>query len=346
MRASLRAPARETRGAPALPLLDGRGARVILGTQPAAPVAPIVPSPVSLFGPRGACLASNDGPLFACDTGHHRMLIWKRVPEVDGAPADLLIGQPDFATEGRNAKGDLGPATLNVPTGIAVSGSLLAVADAWNHRVLLWHELPRQSNQPADVVLGQADFRLGAANRGLGAPRRDTLNWPYGVAIHGGRLYVADTGNRRILVWHSLPETHGTPADLVLDERMRWPHDMAASGDYLFVADAGLNRVLVWKDLLFHSARGEGLSMPYGVSVQNDQLIVTDTANSRLLGFDLEEAPARRLAGQKSFNDKGDNRWGFPKRDSFCWPYGVAACGNTLVVADSGNNRLLLWDMA
>jgi hypothetical protein len=33
-------------------------------------------------------------------------------------------------------------------------------------------------------------------------------------------------------------------------------------------------------------------------------------------------------------------------RDSLCWPYGVAASGDTLAIADSGNSRVALWDLA
>jgi hypothetical protein len=57
-------------------------------------------------------------------------------------------------------------------------------------------------------------------------------------------------------------------------------------------------------------------------------------------------APAIRLAGQHSFADKGDNLWGAAVNDSLCWPYSAVASGETIVVADSGNNRVLLWDAA
>ena len=97
------------RGKPAM-LLESGGARVVLGASVEAGgmVKPIAPGPASMFGPRGACLAAPRGPLFVCDTGHHRLLVWRRVPEADDAPADFLIGQPDFSREGRNAKGDVG----------------------------------------------------------------------------------------------------------------------------------------------------------------------------------------------------------------------------------------------
>jgi hypothetical protein len=374
-------------------LLSPGGPMAILGGHGRADglADPVQPSAANLFGPRGACLAGRDGPLFIADTGHHRLLVWRRRPEGDGASADLVVGQPDFTGEGRNAKGDPGAATLNVPTGIAASNGLLAVADAWNHRVLIWHGYPERDNRPADIVLGQEDFAATLANRGFDRPRADTLNWCYGVSIADGRLMVADTGNRRVLIWERVPETSGAPADLVLGQRdftcrdenagmatgaagMRWPHAVAASGALLMVADAGNNRVMVWRGL--PSAHGapcdfvlgqrdftgqdhnraayhpnaRALNMPYGLAVQGDRLIVADTANSRLVGYPLErlamDAAATHLAGQRGFGDKGDNRWEPAARDSLCWPYGVTACGSTLVIADSGNNRVSLWEAA
>lgn len=371
-------------------LLADDGPYVVLGGEmgPAGLATPIRPSPTTLFGPRGACLASPVGPLFVCDTGHHRILVWNEVPDGDTTPADLVIGQKDFACEGRNGKGRAGPATLNVPTGIAAAGGVLAVADAWNHRVLIWHSYPAVSNQPADVVLGQADFTGTGANRGSDAPGADTLFWCYGVAIADGRLLVADTGNRRVLVWECIPTENGAPADLVLGQRdfttrdenagdepgalgMRWPHGMAMAGGALFVADAGDNRVMAWNamptsngqpcDYVLGQSDFAGLdhnrahyfptaatvNMPYGVATLGDRLVVADTANSRLLGFEIGDlamgSAATRLSGQHGFTDKGDNRWGVVTRDSLCWPYNVSAMSDTLTIADSGNNRVLLW---
>ena len=374
-------------------LLAAQGPHVILGGRggPDGLAQPIQPAADTLFGPRGACLASPGGPLFVCDTGHHRLMVWRRPPTADHEPADVLIGQSDFTREGRNAKRDIDAATLNVPTGVCARDGILAVADAWNHRVLIWHGTPAGSNRPADVVLGQADFSGGLANRGSDSARADTLNWCYGVALVGGRLAVADTGNRRVLVWDDIPQTNGQPADLVLGQRdfttrdenagdgagplgMRWPHGIACVDGLVLVSDAGNNRVMAWYG--WPAANGVGcdfvlgqtdlygldhnraayyptagaMNMPYGLTVAGDRLIVADTANSRLLGFDLDMlsmgVPASRLAAQRAFADKGDNRWGDIVRDSLCWPYAAAACADTLAIADSGNNRVLLWDLA
>ena len=374
----------------ALPLLDANGPHAILGgsADAQAPAAPIAPGADTLFGPRGVCLDGADGPLFVCDSGHHRLLIWRRTPDADGSPADFLIGQRDFLQEGRNANGAVGPTTLNLPTGVAADDDVLAVADAWNHRILLWHSYPHASNRRADVVLGQADFTGALANRGADAPRADTLNWCYGVAIVDGRLLVADTGNRRILMWDRIPTSDGAAADVVLGQRdftardenagegagalgMRWPHGIVIVNGKLLVADAGNNRIMVWHqlpttnglpcDFVLGQADAMGLdhnqaaydptastlNMPYGLAAQGARLVVADTANSRLLGFNADDlamgAAATRLAGQRDFTVKGDNRWGAPVRDSLCWPYDVACGEDTVAIADSGNNRVLLW---
>lgn len=391
MKVSLTPVTRAPAAAPGVAFLSAEPAVVVGGTAGFA--EPIAPSASSLFGPRGAAIDADSGALVVADTGHHRLSIWRRCPDADGVAADVLIGQPDWLAEGRNGRGEPGPATLNVPTGVAFAdGGALIVADAWNHRVLIWRQLPTEHNQPADLVLGQADLASVDANRGRRAPGADTLNWCYGVTWADGRLFVADTGNRRVLVWDGLPERDGQPADRVLGQRgfalrdenagedagplgMRWPHGVARIGDRVLVADAGNNRIMVWHGLpdapgaacdfvigqatvaeLEHNRTRyypdeRCLNMPYGLAVTDDGWLVTaDTANSRLVAHRAEDlrpdAPATGLAGQPDFGAKGDNRWKAVARDSLCWPYGVSVAGDRLVVADSGNNRVLVWPLA
>ena len=127
-----------------MPVLDERGPRVTVGGARGDDnlAIPVRPDASTLFGPRGACLVAAQGPLWVSDTGHHRLLGWALAPARDDMPADWVIGQSDFAREGRNAKGPADATTLNVPTGICPLGGGLAVADAWNHRVLIWRRCP------------------------------------------------------------------------------------------------------------------------------------------------------------------------------------------------------------
>jgi hypothetical protein len=379
--------------APALPLLALPGPEVCLGASTGVDglAVPVQPDAATMFGPRGMALIGADGPLWVCDTGHHRLLGWRQRPGADKQPADWLIGQADFEREGRNAHGDVLATTLNVPTGITACGEGLAVADAWNHRVLIWHHAPDASNVPADVVIGQVDFCSALANRGSDAPTAASLFWPYGVHWDGARLWVADSGNRRVLAWSGLPDRCGQPADQVLgqagftcrDENaggeptaasLRWPHALATWRGRLCVADAGNNRVMVWDPVgernnpacahvlgqpdsrrvdnnqSLYWPNAATLNMPYGIAAAGDWLLVADTANSRLLAWHTADcrtgAAARALCAQSDFGAKGDNRWQPTQRDSLCWPYGVAVSGDLVAIADSGNNRVLLWRLA
>lgn len=315
---------------PNLPL-SPQGAEVILGDVGNTELLaiPLAPTPTTMFGPRGACLVSENGALWVSDTGHHRLLGWRNLPTKDNQPADWVIGQPDFYHEGQNAKGTPGRNTFSVPTGICVCGEGLAVADAWNHRVLIWHKLPEDSNVPADLVLGQANFIDNEPNRGSQQPAAHTMHWPYGIFYHQGKLFVADTGNRRLLIWQQLPTENGQPADIVLGQpdmtsrnengggsptaaSMRWCHDIAVWDGNLVVTDAGNNRVMIWE----------------GIPTENN-------------------APCAVVLGQKSFDVVEMNQGVyFPSGSSLSMPYGVAVAGKWLLVADTANSRLLGWKQA
>ncbi|MTJ09620.1 hypothetical protein [Anabaena sp. UHCC 0204] len=374
--------------------LSADGAKIILGNNitPEQLVIPLAPTPTTMFGPRAACLLSPTGPLWVADTGHHRLLGWRNLPTKDHQPADWIIGQPDFYSEGQNAKGTPGKSTFSVPTGICKYGNGLAVADAWNHRILIWHNIPKDSHIPADLVLGQANFIDNIPNRGSQQPAANTLHWPYGIFCYKNKLFVADTGNRRLLIWNQLPIENGQPADIVLGQpdmisrnenggasptasSMRWCHDITLWEENLVVTDAGNNRVMIWEGIptennaacavilgqknfnfvelnqgVYFPIRSS-LSMPYGVDIWKDWLIVADTANSRLLGWKIRNsilllhgADADGVMGQDNFTSKSENRnFGLPTRESLNWCYGIKVCGEIAVIADSGNNRVLIW---
>lgn len=352
-------------------------------------VTPLTAARDGFFAPRGACVDPADGSLWVADSGHHRVLGWQQVPHGPGVPADVLLGQETDDGEARNAGDRLPrPLGLNLPVGICRTGTGLAVADTWNHRVLLWDTAPASDRTPPDRVLGQVDSGHCEINRGADHPDADTLYWPYGVTWDGSHLWVCDSGNRRVLAWEGLPVRDGQPADLVLgqadfrcrDENgghdpdagsMRWPHAACRWGDRLLIADAGNHRVMGWNRLPTRNgapadellgqadehgvhnnggALGPGpatLSMPYALAVLDGRLWVADTANSRLLAWSEKQfatgAPASALFGQDSYQERGENRWRLAAGpDTLCWPYGLQSDGSQLVVADSGNHRVLL----
>jgi len=311
------------------PALQPEGPRIVLGGHDPFAGA-IAPDPATLFGPRGAALLDENGPLFVADTGHHRVVGWSSIPDRDRAEGDLLLGQPTWTSEGRNAGAGAGApsaCSFDVPTGVAtLSGGGLAVADAWNNRVLVWTRVPTHDGQPADLVLGQSSFAAGQPNHGDSRASAASMHWPFQTILAGGMLYVADAGNRRVLGWRSVPTDSGQPADFVLGQSspndrsdnhgaeadacsFRWPHDLTVWNGRLCLADAGNNRVLVW----------DGLP-------------------------DEDGAPARWVLGQPDFRSVDHNRGRYwPDATCMNMPYALHASPRGLLVADTASSRLLLF---
>ena len=342
------------------------------------------PKANQMYAPRGVWL--DDDVLVVADTGNHRVLIWHD-PEnmASHGDADVVLGQPDFETEGAQAGGRGPEKGMRLPTGILVHEGRLLVADAWNHRILIWNAVPTASDTSPDAILGQVTNTEVDENRG-GECGPLTFYWPFGMALVDGIFYVADTGNRRVLAWNGIPGPDDEPAYVlgqasadVRDENrgelgpdsFRWPHDIAGTSDIVHIADAGNHRILGWeprpdRDRDADTVLGQtdfvsgaefpyapqtetSLRFPYAIDIADGVMAVADTANNRVLLWDGvpvdSGVPADRVLGQPNFAVNGENRWDIVGPDTFCWPYGLCLHGRKLAVSDSGNNRVLIWDI-
>ena len=77
---------------------------------------------------------------------------------------------------------------------------------------------------------------------------------------------------------------------------------------------------------------------------------MADTANIRVLFWHTPPTegvfhPADAVISQPDFASNGENRWGKVDRDTLCWPYGIHLHRGQLAVADSGNNRVMIWQI-
>ncbi len=274
------------------------------------------------LAPRGVWLVGQR--LLVADTGQNRVFIWNKLPTSEFAEPDVVLGQTETHATGRNAGHAAGASTLQYPSGLWSDGTRLAVADAWNHRVLLWHTFPTQTGQPADVVVGQADFHGNQPNEhGIGtSPTAQSLNWCYGVFSDGTRLWIADTGNRRVLRFDAWPTEHHAAADAVIgkpsfterdyeSDQPVWPYTVRVSpAGQLLVADTQYYRALLWHDW--------------------------QTAGSR---------PADVLIGQPDVGANGQNQYRlFPAPNTLSWVYDAFFHRGQLLVADTGNSRLLWFN--
>lgn len=300
------------------------------GGQPASADAPkvVVAEPVRWFkgpewmpflAPRGVCLHS--GRLMVSDTGRNRVFIWHQLPEGLVQEPDVVLGQEDADSAGRNAGGKVSAQTLQYPSGIWSDGVRLIVADAWNHRVLIWHTLPVSQGQAADVVIGQPGFDQNEPNiAGLGAaPTGRSLYWPYGVFSDGKSLWIADTGNRRVLFFETIPT-------------VSYPHADGVIGKPDFVTRDYENQDPIW---------------PYSVKISPDgAMAITDTQYYRVLLWrhwrDALTQKADCIIGQPDLDSSGQNQYAlFPQANTLSWCYDSAFFEKGLLVADTGNSRIL-----
>lgn len=273
------------------------------------------------LAPRGVFVAK--GKLFISDTGQNRVFIWNTIPKTEFHEPDVILGQENIKDSGRNSNREVSAKTLLYPSGVWSDGKILIVADAWNHRVLIWHRLPTKNGQPADVVIGQPDFESNLPNvKGQTAnPDANTLNWPYGVFSDGESVWIADTGNRRVLFYDQIPNQNFAKADRVIgkpnfttrdykkDEPI-WPYSVKVSDEgVLAIADTQFYRILVW----------------------------TDKKKAFKNSADI-------VIGQENFDNAGQNQFRFsPNSNTLNWTYDACFYKDGILVNDTGNSRVLVF---
>ena len=318
------------------------------------------------------------GSLYVCDQINSRILGYATAPTTDNIDADFVIGQADFTS---SASG-LSATQLLQPGGVGSDGTRLAVADAGNDRVLLWSSLPT-GNVAATTVLGQSDF----VSSGAGTTAT-TMDGPQDVQLAGGRVFVVDTGNHRVLIWNTIPTTNGAPADVVLGQTDFTSNAFGATassfgsnvrglwsdGTRLVVADDSNHRVLIWNSI--PTANGtpadvvlgqpdftsrvaglgaSGLNRPTDVYSNGRQLFIADGANHRVVIHDIlpttNNRPADAVIGQGDFvhgsaNDDNQDGVGdgIPSARTLRFPTGILALGSRLLVTDSDNHRVLIFE--
>lgn len=311
------------------------GQPTLAGNAPNQPSGIPSASNLSLSNATGLAIAP-DGRLYVSDPENNRILSWPRAADfATGEAADLVFGQPDFTSSAPN-HGGVSANSLWLPQGLAVdeAGNLWA-ADAYNHRVLRYNN-PATDATPlaADLVVGQHDLTRNEENLGLGGTGPDvalpdSLEYPGRVLVRGGDLYVADSGNSRVL-HYALPTADKPVADAVFGQhgnffcRAKNNDGTCVNG---FSVDAG------------------NMKNPIGLALDAaGRLYVADWANNRLLRFDdpLTRQTADAVYGQPDFSGAWYNNGG--PEVGLGLPIDLACdARGTLFVADSGNSRVLAY---
>jgi uncharacterized protein (TIGR03437 family) len=362
--------------------VSGQAARLVVGQPNGFTAQDTNSSNTTIGGASGIAVAGDT--MFVADSNrvgvtpsNNRVLIFTNLSSQLPAPtaqlaynskcpvcvgtASVVLGQPDFVTTTTNTSATQN--SLRNPQGVASDGIHLVVADTDDNRVLIWNQIPTTNNQNADVVIGQPNF----TSNGLpgNTPNAKSMRGPEGVWIQDGKLFVADTQNNRVLIYNQIPTTNGVAADVVLGapnfttyvnpditqqltgaaaSTMLTPVSVTSDGTRLFVTDLGFNRVLIFDKI--PTANGApadvALGQPDLVSSVADNAFTGSAATSSTDTTDKEVA----VLCPVSTGIDLDNNPTFPTlcNSTLNFPRYALNVGGRVVVADGGNDRLLVWD--
>jgi uncharacterized protein (TIGR03437 family) len=360
----------------------GQGARLVVGQPNGFTAQDTNSSNTTIGGASGIAVAGDT--LFVADSNrvgvtpsNNRVLIFTNISSQFPTPmaqlpyntkcpvcvgqASVVLGQPDFVTTTINDTPTQN--SLRNPQGVASDGVHLVVADTDDNRILIWNSIPTTNNQNADVVVGQSTFTSNAIPGNT--PSASSMRGPEAVWIQNGKLFVADTQNNRVLIFNHIPTTNGVAADIVLGEpnfttyvnpdisqqqngatasTMLAPVSVTSDGTRLFVTDLGFNRVLIFNSI--PTTNGAPADVALG---QPD--LVSSVANNAYTGSaatsssDTTDKESAVLCTVSNGIDLDNN----PTYPAFCsntlnFPRYALSAGGKLVVADGGNDRLLVWD--
>ncbi len=282
------------------------------------------------------------GEVYIADAGNNRVLVLPVTPNSSTLSfnnAVRLLGQQQFSEQAPNyIEGREFHFADNADTpdaGIAVDNSSnpphLYVADPYNNRILCFVDYRNiTTGSKATFVLGQPDLFHADVNYPAGTANtlnQGGLNHPTGLAVDPatGNLYVADTGNGRVLRYPApflQPSNVGETPDIVLGQ----------ANFVTKVTDVSASR----------------MAEPYGLAfVPGVGLLVSDEYDDRVLLFAgtnfSSGMAASKVWGQASFTSNTSGTSAVDNR--FSAPHGIAVdSGMRLFVADSGNNRVVIFD--
>ncbi len=150
------------------------------------------------------------------------------------------------------------------------------------------------------------------------------LEFAKGISVHGNYFFVADSDSHRVLIYNSIPTSNFQTPDLILGQ-------------------PGLNSVIS----NFGGVSAQSMHEPYIASYDGTRLFVVDQGNNRVLIYNslptVSFASADLVLGQPNMSSSAANNGGI-SGSSLNNPSGVFSDGTHLVVADTNNSRVLIWN--
>lgn len=241
----------------------------------------------------------------------------------NGQAASVVIGQPDFDSTDYKQGGATAANTLANGKSVTYIEGRVYISDDDN-RVLGFNSVPTVNNANADFVIGQNDFTSNTSGE-----TSTTLSSPSGIAYENNHFFILNGGlDTRANHWNQLITDNSVAADFVVGQ-----------ADF----GTGVNFTCAQDTLYLNSTT---------MSVVNGKIVISDYR--RVLIWNsiptTSGANADLVLGQQNFincaaNDQdGDGNADTPSAQTLGGFTTVWSDGTRLVVSDSANNRVLIWN--
>ena len=306
-------------------------------------------------------VASDGVHLVVADTNHNRVLIWNRIPTVNNAPADVVVGQADFISSGLPSGGAPTAKSMRGPQGVWIQNGKLYVADTQNNRVLIYNQIPTTNGAAADVVLGEPNFtsaiQPNLAAQTTSATASNLLN-PVAVSSDGTHLFVTDLGYNRILIWNSIPTANAAPADVEIGQ----PDMVSSVANNSYSGTAATSTTdTTDKETAVMCTVSNGIdgygnptypefcnytvSFPRFTLAVDNRLFIADGGNDRLMVFNQIPTTNAQAADYIIGQIGGTVTQAPDSTDSLQTPMSMAWDGTNLYVSDTYNTRIMVYSM-
>ena len=309
--------------------------------------------------------------LILSDTWNNRVLIWNKIPESANDEPDLVLGQSNFDSNYAND----GSSGMNWPMDIASDGEKLVIADTNNNRILIWSEFPSENGQPADIVLGFDNFNVYSRTPDERDPRTH-IEWSWDVWTDGEKLAALSSSDGSVLIWNEFPTNNNEPAELILGHESferrfadysetDWDEEnplaqlgtvqgIDSDGERIFIGSYHPEGIFVYEQFPTESGQSADYFIPFehwgcmGLDLVNDKLLAVSHSRFFIWNIlplmanqaaDVEYEPVRT---SEEIVMSPDQRTLY--NDVIGYAFGIASNGEKLAIADSHNDRLVIWN--
>lgn len=267
---------------------------------------------------------SDGSKLIIADRLNQRVLLFNSIPASNNANADIVIGKSDM--NGNDSGYNLAK-SVGMPTAVCYANNKLFIADESDERVLIYNQLPSSNEPSADVVVGQSDFvLLNQYQYNPSTPTSKKLKDPQGVFSDGTKLFIADTGHHRVLIYNQIPTSNGATPDIVIGQS-----DVNSVSENRGGTEATANT----------------LASPSSVYYDGTKLIIADTGNHRVLIYNQiptsNGSNADLVIGQENMSGKSANQGGVATAKSLNSPVHVMGNDGKIYITDKSNHRILIF---